>query len=573
MKTIGRERSISMLALLTVQIVLLALIGRVVYFQIYRSPKLIKKALRQQIGKRPMLAKRGTIRDCRGRILAGTTIRPGAFVDPAIIRRPQEVADAVAPLLGLDRRQVLEKITAEPNKRFVYLKRHLDKLQAHAIEQLRIRGLGTINQAVRSYPMDNLAAHVLGYVSTDGKGLDGLEFKHDKILQGTDGYEQFVMDATGRPIWLVNKGYKPPQDGQHLIITIDTAIQGFAEQALDQACRKFKAAAGVALVMDPKTGEVLAMANWPMFDPNKFSTYGPEVRRNRAITDPFEPGSVFKPFIAAAALASGEVQWDETIFCYEGEYTVGRRVLHDHHPYGNLTFPGIVIHSSNIGMGILGLRLGNSRIHQALAGCRFGSKTGIELPGESAGIVLPLRTWTDYSTTSLPMGQEIAVTAIQLITAFSALANDGLMCKPKIVRGIMDNKGQIVRDLTEPQIVGRSYSMQIARAMVRGVLTRVVSEGTGRNAKIDGLQVFGKTGTAQVPKQGGGGYLPNKYVGSFVGGAPADDPQVVILVSIREPDRKIGYYGGTVAAPAFRKILTSTAEYLSLRKRPSKTNR
>jgi len=557
-----RQRVVSVVALCVLELLLAALIGRVVQLQLSQGPKLRTLARRQQVGKRPLLARRGTIRDCQGRILAGTSIQPSAFVDPNIVQHPDVLAMLAGSILHLDPEQITVKINSNRDKRFVWLKRRISKSERDALSQQRVRGLGVIDEAVRHYPMGPLAAHVLGYVSRDNRGLDGLELKYDAMLKGQDGREQFVEDAAGRPIWLVQNGYKEPVDGQHLILTLDAAIQAFAEQALAEACEKYRAACGSAIVMDPKTGEILAMANWPAFDPNRFFEYPSEVRRNRAITDPYEPGSVFKPFVAAAALAAGVVQWDEVIYCHQGSCTFGRRVLHDHHPYGDLSFQQIVVHSSNIGMAVLGQRLGNRRLYQAVRNFGFGSRLGVDMPGESPGIVLPFRAWTQYSTTSVPMGQEIATTTLQLITAFAALANDGLMCRPKIVRGIIGTNGQVVKDLTEPQIIARVFEPQIARAMVRGVLRAVVAEGTGRRAEIPGMEVFGKTGTAQIAKPGGGGYLRRKYVASFMGGAPVWDPQVVALVSIREPDPNIGYYGGTVAAPAVKAILAGTLDYL-----------
>ena len=316
--------------------------------------------------------------------------------------------------------------------------------------------------------------------------------------------------------------------------------------------------------MIPHTGEVLALACYPQVDPNKFAKVPPNVRRDRAITDPFEPGSVFKPFVASYALQTSVVKMNEKIFCHNGAYTIGRRILHDHHPYGELTFQEIVIHSSNIGMGIIGQRLGNSRLYRAVRAFGFGEKTGIDLPGEDVGIVRPLHKWNDYSTTSIPMGQEIAVTAIQLIHAFAGLANNGTLLKPKLIRAFVDENGQITAEDTEPQPQRQAVKPKIAKIMVTKVLRRVVTEGTGRRADLKGYQVFGKTGTAQIPRRNGRGYEPNAYVASFLGGAPAENPQVVALVTVRHPDRKIGHFGGTVSAPAVKRILKEYFKYMNI---------
>jgi len=543
---------------------LFALIARIGYINVVHGDELAARANRQHMAFRPLPARRGAIYDRRGRILAGSCQAKSLFADPAIIEDKVAAADLIATILNQEPEQFLSVLTRRPNARFVWLARDLDPEVARTFQRLRVYGLGIISEPKRIYPAGSLAGHVLGAVSADNRGLEGLELFWNDTLTGESGREEFIRDAAGRKIWMLNSNYRPPKNGMSIIISIDAVIQQFTEQILDDTCHKFRAKAGCAILMDPNSGEILAWACWPKVDPNIFASQPPQVRRNRGITDPFEPGSVFKPFVAVAALKHQVVDWQEKIFCYNGAYTIGKRILHDHHGYGDLTFPQIVIRSSNIGMAILGQRLGNERLYEAVRAFNFGRPTGIDLPGESRGIVRPLRVWNDYSTTSIPMGQEIAVTAIQLLTAFAALANDGLMVQPRLLRAVVNESGAIIRDNTQPKVIGRAIESHLARTMVRKVLRRVVEEGTGKKAKIPGHMVFGKTGTAQVPKANGRGYKPRAYVASFLGGAPAVAPKLVALVTVREPDPKIGYYGGTVSAPAVRKILENALKYLGI---------
>ncbi len=542
---------------------MLALIAKLTYINTTLAPKLKKLAKHQHQAYRPIPAIRGTIYDRRGRILAATKLVPSLFADPAIIEDKISAADILSALTNISPEKILSLLEKKPKSRFVWLARYINTDIAESIKKLPLRGIGIIYEPKRIYPAGTLAGHLLGTVNIDGKGIEGIELKFDKILAGIPGYETYIRDATGKKIWLIKNKCKQPINGKHLILTIDAVIQQFTQDILADTCRHYHAHSGSAIVMIPYTGEILALACYPQVDPNEFSKFPPTHRRNRAITDPFEPGSIFKPFIAAFALQAGVVKWNEKIFCHNGAYTIGRRILHDHHPYGELTFQEIIIHSSNIGMGIIGQRLGNSKLYQAVRTFGFGQKTGIELPGEDKGIVRPLRKWNDYSTTSIPMGQEIAATAIQLIHAFSGLANSGLILKPKLIRAYIDERGQITNENVEPEIQKQAIRPDIAKLMIK-VLRQVVTEGTGKRAKLKGYQVFGKTGTAQIPRKNGRGYEPNAYVASFLGGAPAENPQIVAFVTVRHPDRKIGHFGGTVSAPAVKKILQAYFKYMNI---------
>lgn len=545
---------------------LVGLTGRIAYINVVHGQELRRRATLQHTGFRPALAQRGSIYDRRGRILAGSCLTESLFADPAIIQNKAQAAELVKTVTAEPAANILQLLQEKPDLRFLWLARDIRAEQVVIFNQAdrrNRRGLGLRSEPKRIYPEQMLAGHLLGAVSIDGRGLEGLELFYNDLLAGHEGRERFVRDAARRKIWLIGSDYKPPRNGTSIILTLDAVIQELTEQYLNETCLKFRAETGTAIVMDPRTGDVLAWACWPAIDPNRFGDYPVDRRRNHGITDPFEPGSVFKPFIALAALKHGVVDWNEKIFCHEGEYrAVSGRRLRDSHGHGELSFSGIVIKSSNIGMAILGERLGNDRLYDAVRAFGFGRQTGIDLGGESAGIVRPRKVWDHYTTTSIPMGQEISVTAIQLITAFAALANDGVILKPRLLRAVLDESGRVVRKNFKPKIVGRAIESDLARAMVTKILTRVVAEGTGTRAAIPGYRVFGKTGTAQIAVNGR--YNRRDYVGSFLGGAPASSPKVVVLVTVRKPDRRIGYYGGTVAAPVVKKILENTLKYLGI---------
>jgi len=562
-----RQRVVAGILMGLVLASLAALGGRIYYIQRTMGNELLAWARNRQIMTIPLPARRGSILDRRGRVLAGTVMRPSVAVDPAVLADPQDTARRLAPILGLDPRELAHTLAARRNRRFLWIKRRIDRVAADAVRSLGIYGVLIVEEPQRIYPMRTLAAHVVGFTDIDGRGLEGIEKRFDAELAGRPGHRRVMRDAAGRAVWEVPDAYLPPQDGHDVVLTIDAVIQEIAERHLRTAVQERRAECGVVVVMEPRTGEVLAMASYPTFDPNRRADYPASARRNRVLTDPVEPGSTFKPFVAAAALEEGVTHLGDPIFCHNGLYVTGSRRLHDHHPYGTLTFEQVVIKSSNIGMAILGERLGNRRMWEHIRRFGFGEPTGIELPGESAGLVLPLSKWTRYSTTSVPMGQELAITPIQLVTAFSALVNDGVLLRPRVVRAITDHDGRIIRDRSAPIVVRRAISARVAAIMAKNVLVRVVNEGTGRRARLERYQVLGKTGTAQVPRRGRRGYEPDAYLSSFVGAVPARDPRIAVLVMIRKP--KGAYYGGTVAAPVVREIMAETLAYLKVPPDPS----
>jgi len=511
----------------------------------------------------PIRAERGSILDSRLRILAASVEVPSVFADPFVIEDPADAASRAGPVLGMTADELFRILTEDRTQRFVWLKRRVSPETAEAVRRLGVFGVGLAAEGERHYPNGSLAAHVLGFVGQEEQGLEGLEQMFDARLAGRKGQAYILADRRRRPIWSEPDQFVAAEDGEHLVLTIDAMIQAWAEEAVAEARDKFHAASATAIVMDPRTGAILALANVPTFDPNRYGETPADARRNRAVTDPSPPGSCAKPFFASVALERNAVRLGEVLYCEDG-YWAAAKLRDAGHRYGNLTFEEIVIKSSNIGMAKLGTRLGNKRLYEALVGFGFGRRTGVWLPGESPGLVYPLARWTRLSTTRVPFGQEFSATPLQLVTAFAAIANEGKLLRPKILRGVLDARGRVVADLAEPEIVGKALDPATARKMIDRTLVGVIERGTGKACQIPGYRVFGKTGTAQKIDPETRRISNTRYIGSFLGGAPADDPRVVVLVSINEPDPSLGYYGGTVAAPAVKKILERTLEYLGV---------
>jgi cell division protein FtsI/penicillin-binding protein 2 len=561
----SRQHSLAGPSLILLAIVaLLILGGRLIYIHASQGATLLARAQQQQRSIIPLKYRRGFIVDCRGRIIAGTLLQKSVFADPTVLPDKEEAARKVAEILGLDLGEVGEELLSAGDREFLVIRRDVTEEQAEQIQAADLYGLGVFNEPYRTYPMNTLAAALIGFVAADGHGVSGLENQCEAWLAGENGLKTIIHDAGRKAFWLAEGGYRPARDGFHVVLTLDTEIQAAAERELNACVDHYRAESGAVIVMDPRTGAILALANAPGFDPNRYQDYGASRYRNRAVTDPFEPGSTFKPFVAAAALAEGVVKLGETFDCESGSWKDGARLLHDHHPYGLLTYEQIVIKSSNIGMAKLGKRLGNERLFKAVRAFGFGEKTGVDIDGEDPGLVRPFHRWNSFTTTSVPMGQEVGVTALQLARGFCAFANGGLLVQPYVIRAVVAADGRVLKDFADPPTLGQALSPEIAEIMKDKILCRVIEEGTGTKAKLANYRVLGKTGTAQIARQGGGGFERDAYVSSFVCAAPASDPQLVVLVSIRRPDHSLGYYGGTVAAPPAREILAHALAYLNI---------
>jgi len=538
--------------------VLLAVIaGRAVHLQVYRHRWLSEMAAGQYEKSVVAQGKRGAIYDARFHDLAVSLDVISIGLHPQKVTDRSRAAVKLARALHVSPKLVQRKLKSK--KTFVWLKRKASPRQVAAVKDLSLECVAFVKEHSRFYPNRSLAAQVIGFCGMDGNGLEGLEFLYNRVLQGGEDRFTVLRDARGR--WF--EADRPPyiaDAGSNLVLTIDAAIQHITEKALAEAVRKYSAKAGMAIVMRPTTGAIMALANYPYFNPNSYRDYGKSRWRNRAITDPFEPGSTMKIFLAAAALESGKISPGSIFFCENGAYRIGRRTVHDTHPYGWLSLQQIVKKSSNIGAVKVGALVGSRRLHDKLRQLGFGSRTGIDAPGESAGLLMSYRKWTPIDAGAIAFGQGLAVTAVQLASAVGAIANDGILMRPHLVQAITDPNGKLAKKIG-PQKIRRAITPETARTLRRIMRTVTTEGGTGMNAAVEGYSVAGKTGTAQKvgPE---GGYTRGKYVSSFVGFLPAEDPEAVILVVVDEP--KKFHYGGTVAAPAFKTIARSVMDHLGV---------
>lgn len=531
-------------------VMFLTIIGRVIQLR-YAPPPEIAAYVPTRGGPSELTARRGQILDRRGRRLGVSHVGYRLYVDPQLIDDPMNFARELAQTIGDDPVRIDQLIGSRADRRYVVITHLLTDQQLEAVRELRSRAIGLEPRLVRSYPKNEIAGQVLGFVGFEHSGLDGLEFALDRDLAGEPGEIRLIRDSGRRPVW-IDPDYEPASDGPDIVLSLDVMVQRFVEEELAAICEKYQAKRAEAIVLHAGSGQILAMANWPFYDPSRGGNESQELRRNRCVTDAFEPGSIFKPVIWSAALASGDVTLQEKIDCTtSGVYrtSFGRR-LRDVSANGTLTWEGVLMKSSNIGMAKVGLRMGSTRMYEAVRAFGFGLPTGSGLPGEAGGIVNPLQKWTRYSETSIPMGQEIAVTPLQIARAFTVFANDGWLVTPAIRA-----------DETADPILARVIDEQTA-LLTRQAMRKAVLEGTGRRAQSEVYQIWGKTGTAQVADHVNGGYREGAYTASFVGGAPLDHPEIIIAVIVHEPDPEIGYYGGVIAAPTAKKIIERTLIYL-----------
>ncbi len=528
---------------------------RLVLMQVFRSTHLANLAAKQHNHFIKLEPIRGTIFDRRLRPLAVNMAAYSLFANPRSMKE-KDKERAVRELVRLtDLEESFIRQRLDRDKYFVWLYRKMPTDVVEQIKALDIPGLDFLRESKRYYPNRNLASHIIGFAGMDNVGLDGLELKYDEVLKGKEGWAQILRDARQRDL-LIEKAYSPPQDGFNLVLTIDETIQYIAERALEKAFQQNKAKGATIIVMDPRTGEILALANRPTYDLENFTKSIPEQRTNRAIAYVYEPGSVFKIVTASAALEENVFDEDDEIFCENGAYRVGNHILHDHHPHGTLTFQGVIEQSSNIGTTKIAQKLGPERVYKYARFFHFSQKTGIDLGGEVAGVLSPPASWSKTSIGAIPIGHEVLVTPLQLVCAVSSIANGGIMMKPFVVKYIKDSKDELIQEFY-PEIMDRAVSSKTAERM-KAILTGVVENGTGRRAKIDGITIAGKTGTAQ--KVINGQYSHSKFFASFIGFGPVEDPRVAAVVVFDEPHPN--HYGGTVAAPVFKEMIIDTIKYL-----------
>ncbi len=536
--------------------------AKAVYLQVFCGSWLSEKAAKQYEKSFVQKGKRGTIYDRGGNELAvsieGTSI--AAYLNQ--IEDKPSASKALAGILRKDRRKLLEKFQARQG--FVWVKRQATPKEVSAIKTLGLKGIGFIPEYDRFYPNKSVAAQVIGFTGIDGNGLEGAEYYYDQVLSGTEEKFTVLKDALGRGFAkdqdVEDPVYNSIHGGKNIILTIDRNIQYITQTALKASVKEFSAKSGMAVVMDPRTGEVLALSHYPSFNPNVFKQYPRHLWRNRALTDPFEPGSTMKIFSAAAALSSGIISPSTIFYCENGAYKIGANTIHDTHPRGWLSLQQIVKYSSNIGIAKVVEMVGPETLYTTLKKFGFGSKTGLDSPGETAGILTSSNRWSKIDSSAIAFGQGVSTSAIQLVSAASAIANGGLLMKPFIVQSITNENGRILKR-TAPEIIGRATSPEVASTVKRIMQTVVTEGGTGTSAFLDGYTVCGKTGTAQKTDESGT-YARDKYISSFLGFAPADNPRLVILVVIDEPVD--AHYGGTVAAPAFQNIAHETLQHLNV---------
>ena len=537
---------------------LFVIIGvKAMYLQVFRCSWLSQKAAGQYEVSFKSSGKRGTIFDRNLREMAVSIEVMSVAAHPHQIEHPKSAARLLSRALDVDRKVLAKKLNSK--KKFVWIKRKVTPKEVEAVKRLNMDGLDFISEHKRFYPNKTLAAQLIGFTNIDDHGLEGIEFKYDNDLSGEEFQYKVLRDAHGRRFEAENiTGLS--SSGKNLVLTIDSTIQYIAEKTLDETVKQFSAKSGMAIVMAPETGAILAMAHVPLFNPNALKGFQRKYWRNRIITDPFEPGSTMKIFSAAAAIESGRIAPSSIFFCENGAYKMGRHVIHDTHEHGWLSLQQIIKYSSNIGAIKFSAITGPEYLYRTLQNFGFGSKTGVDCPGETTGSLPLFKRWTKVDAGTISFGQGVSVSALQLITATSAVANKGILMKPYVVQAITDHNGRLINSFG-PKRIRRVISEKTAGTLSRIMQTVITEGGTGVNAALEGYSVCGKTGTAQKIDKNGR-YSYEKYVASFVGFAPVENPKIAVLVVVDEPRKQ--HFGSIVAAPAFKAIAQKTLDYMHI---------
>ena len=531
---------------------------QLVRVQLVKHDHYVQKAIKQQERTVTLNAVRGSILDGRGRVLAESVAAESVCADPTAVTDRAATAKALAPLLKMSPREIDAKLRAGGG--FAWIARQLPLEVTAEIKKLKLPGIYTIEEHRRSYPRGVLAANVVGYVGLDGNGLAGVEHSLDRYVHGQSGKVTLLQDARRRMYLVGGEGANRPRDGNDVVLTIDSVVQFITERALTKAVERYRATSGTAVVMDPRDGAILAMASVPTFDPNRFGEFHRGAWKNRTVQDMYEPGSTYKIITASAGLEEGIVTPSQVLDCEDGAIRVANVEIHEHggNRYGLMSFEDVMVHSSNVGTVKVALALGAARMYDYSRRFGFGEKTGIALPGETQGLLRRTDRWSQVSTASISIGQEIGATPLQVVRAVGVVANGGVRIEPRLVDRVVDANGKILHrpQRAEPT---RVISEKTA-AVLNEILKSVVARGTGKNAALDEHIVAGKTGTAQ--KAGRGGYTADKFVASFAGYVPADRPRLVILVAVDEPRGE--QYGGVIAAPVFKEIAEASLRYLNV---------
>lgn len=521
---------------------------RLVYLQVMQYPFYKEKAQKSQLSTVKQQVGRGTIYDRAGKKLAESIKSNSICICPRDISEKAKAAAVLSSALGLPKDAVLKKINSRSY--FEYIKRKVDPEAADKILSYNIKGIFVQAEEKRSYPLSDAAAHVIGFSGMDNTGLEGLELSYEKYLRGRTGRVQIRRDAFRRPIMMDAVDIKKAEKGADIYLTLDTNVQYAAKAELDAAVKKFNAKAGTIITMNPENGAIYALVNYPSYDPNDPGACGSEAKRNRAVTDMYEPGSTFKIFAMSAFLDEFPDAESQKVFCGNGAQEFFGRIVHDHEKYGWLTVPEVIKYSSNIGMVSLLLKVQQEKMYKKFVKFGIGARTGTDMPGEAAGMLANWRDWDNTTLTSIPYGQEVAMTPIQLMKAYAMIANGGYAVTPHVVEKIEKNGSVVYRaDKGRGKRVLNEKDCKRLTEMLKLVTE---PDGSGKKAAIAGYAVAGKTGTAQKHNVNGKGYAVGKYMASFIGFLPADEPELLTLVVIDEP-RPV-YYGSEVAAPAFKNV-------------------
>jgi stage V sporulation protein D (sporulation-specific penicillin-binding protein) len=536
--------------------------GRLVYLQEIKKDWLCDIAQRQHKGRIEIPALRGSILDRNGSELATSMALPSIAANTTQIDDIQKTAATLAAILGKEKKRYLSLLSRRTT--FVWIARKCDTRRADAIMKKKLPGIFPIMEpsGKRFYPKGKLACHILGYTGIDDQGLEGTEAFYDGLLKGKPGHLDAELDREGRVIPYGRNILKAAQPGYNLVLTVDESLQYIAERELDKAVTAHKARSGSVIIMDVRTGDILAMANKPDFKVEDFGKTEPGARRNRAVSDCYEPGSTFKVFLAAGALDSGKISDEQRFYCGSSIQVGGWSIRNANDGLcsrtGSENTMEIIVSSYNVGAASVGLKIGRKTLHKYLDAFGFGRPTGIDLAGEQQGILHKPEMWSEVTTATISFGQGVSVTPLQLVTAMSAIANKGVMMRPRIVRALRDSKGNVVKTYL-PVEAGKPISPKTALKM-REILLQVAERGTGKKAKVPGYLIAGKTGTANVCE--GGRYISGKYIASFLGFAPQEDPRIAILAKIDIPQGTI--WGGVVAAPVFSEVAREALYHLGI---------
>jgi len=539
--------------------------ARLIHLHVAKHDEYSRLAAQKHLDRQIIHAKRGMILDRNGEILATNLPVRTVFADASRIKNPEALAAVVAKHLGLEEKETLEKLYTQ--KKYIVLKREVPEEIAVALwsemQQQNLRGIYSEQDAIRIYPNGEVLGNVLGFLNHEGKAVQGVELSMNNQLAGKNGYRFIERDRTGREIVLYRGIEEDPEHGKNVRLTIDMGLQSIVEEELDAAYKELEAETANAVLVDPKTGAILAMACRPCFNPNEPGKARPEQMKNRTIIDMVEPGSTFKIVVAAGALNEGKVNEKTTIFCENGRFAYGGRILKDHHGYGHMDVHEILVKSSNIGSAKMALMMGGDKFYEYVRRFGFGERLGIELPGEIPGLVHPPARWDKLTITRMPMGHSIAVTPLQITMGMAVIANGGRLMAPRVIQSVEKENGEVT--LKKEPTVMRDVVPETTAQFVADALVGVTQPGgTAAFARVNGFQVAGKTGTAQKVSPHGG-YAAGKYVVSFVGFMPAEDPKFVLLVMVDDAKLPSNLnYGGLVAAPIFSRIAERAARHLDL---------